>query len=62
MCGQKQLEENIRRQNEALEKKRKKEQEEIERKKRRQERIRDEIRFWIPILISVISLVISILK
>ena len=60
--GQKELEANNRRQIEERLRREQAEREAEEKLQNRKNAVRDEIRFWLPILISVISLIVSILK
>ena len=60
--GQRELEQSIAAQNAAIAAKEKAEREKQEADAKKKERLRDEIRFWIPIVISVISLIVSIVK
>lgn len=60
--GQRELEQSIAAQNAAIAAKEKAKREKQEADAKKKERLRDEIRFWTPIVISVISLIVSIVK
>ena len=56
------LRRTLERQNAEIAAKEKAEQEKREAERRKKERIRDEFRFWFPVIISIGSLLVAIMK